>query len=99
MLTPGKCARLEDKIRGADVSDVDIDERQRARARPDDEISTDLRHVMGDEVLVVRDGLEAGQIDPSRLITHRFDLSEILQAYEGFGNAAEEGALKVLLTA
>lgn len=43
--------------------------------------------------------VEAGQIDPSRLITHRFDLDEILRAYEIFGNAAEEGALKVLLTA
>ncbi|WP_425074179.1 hypothetical protein [Sagittula sp. S175] len=43
--------------------------------------------------------VQAGQIDPSRLITHRFDLDDILQAYEVFGNAAEEGALKVLLTA
>ena len=32
-------------------------------------------------------------IDPTRLITHRFKLSAILEAYETFGNAASTKAL------
>lgn len=42
---------------------------------------------------------EAGKIDPSKLITHRFKLDEILAAYEVFGNAAREKAMKVILSA
>ncbi len=40
----------------------------------------------------------AGKLDPKQLITHRFALSEIVQAYEVFGHAAEEKALKVILS-
>ncbi len=40
----------------------------------------------------------AGKLKPAQLITHRFPLSEVLQAYETFGNAAKERALKVILT-
>jgi len=43
--------------------------------------------------------VQAGKVDPSKLITHRFKLDEILDAYEVFGNAAREKALKVVLTA
>lgn len=43
--------------------------------------------------------VEAGQLDPSSLITHRFGLGQILEAYEVFANAADEGALKVVLSA
>lgn len=39
------------------------------------------------------------QIDTSPMITHRFKLDEFETAYDVFGNAAETGALKVLLTA
>ncbi len=39
----------------------------------------------------------AGKIDPKLLITHRFPLSDIMKAYEVFGNAAKEGSLKVIL--
>jgi alcohol dehydrogenase len=39
----------------------------------------------------------AGKIEPKLLITHRFPLSDILQAYDVFGNAARENALKVIL--
>jgi alcohol dehydrogenase len=39
----------------------------------------------------------AGKIDPKLLITHRFPLSDIMTAYDVFGNAAREGALKVIL--
>lgn len=60
-------------------------------------ISTGL--VNTDTMQQLMRSVKAGQIDPSRLITHRFDLDEILQAYEVFRIAAEEGALKVLLTA
>ena len=41
--------------------------------------------------------LRAGKINPKLLITHRFKLDQILEAYETFGNAARTRALKVLL--
>jgi alcohol dehydrogenase len=40
----------------------------------------------------------SGKIKPEELITHRFKLDEILNAYEVFGNAAKEKAMKVILT-
>lgn len=43
-------------------------------------------------------GYRSGKLQPERLVTHRFALSEIMQAYDTFGNAADEGALKVVLT-
>jgi alcohol dehydrogenase len=43
--------------------------------------------------------VQSGKIDPSRLITHRFSLAEIEAAYEVFANAAQEKALKVVLSA
>ena len=43
--------------------------------------------------------LRAGKIDAKLLITHRFKLSAILEAYETFGNAAQTRALKVILEA
>jgi alcohol dehydrogenase len=33
------------------------------------------------------------------MITHRFKLDDILAAYEVFGNAARENAMKVILSA
>ena len=41
----------------------------------------------------------AGRIDASQFITHRFGIGEMLEAYDVFGQAADTGALKVLLTA
>jgi alcohol dehydrogenase len=38
------------------------------------------------------------KIEPKKLITHHFKLDEILKAYEVFGNASKEKALKVILT-
>ncbi|MCQ6958757.1 zinc-dependent alcohol dehydrogenase family protein [Mucilaginibacter aquariorum] len=38
------------------------------------------------------------KLNPNKLITHRFRLDEILKAYDTFGNAANEKALKVILT-
>jgi len=43
--------------------------------------------------------LKAGKIDPKLLITHRFKLTNILKAYETFGNAAKTKALKVIIEA
>ncbi len=41
--------------------------------------------------------VRSGKIDPSKLITHRFKLDQILDAYETFGNAAKTHALKVVI--
>ncbi|GER69837.1 alcohol dehydrogenase [Weizmannia acidilactici] len=38
------------------------------------------------------------KLKPEQLITHRFAFQDIMQAYEVFGNAAENQALKVLIT-
>lgn len=40
----------------------------------------------------------AGRVAPQRLITHRFTLEAILDAYDTFGRASETHALKVLVT-
>jgi alcohol dehydrogenase len=42
--------------------------------------------------------VQSGKLQPRKLVTHRFALSEIAKAYETFGNAAKESTLKVLLT-
>lgn len=39
----------------------------------------------------------SGKVEPAKLITHRFELKDILKAYQTFGNAAKERALKVVL--
>jgi alcohol dehydrogenase len=43
--------------------------------------------------------VQSNRIDPKRLITHRFTLSRILDAYDTFGAAAKTNALKVLIEA
>jgi alcohol dehydrogenase len=43
--------------------------------------------------------LRSNKIDPKLLITHRFKLDKILDAYETFGNAATTKALKVIIAA
>jgi alcohol dehydrogenase len=40
----------------------------------------------------------AGKLKPKQLVTHRFKLAEIIQAYHTFGNAGKERALKVIVT-
>src|ERR1700735_4515515 len=42
--------------------------------------------------------VRSGKLEPGKLVTHRFALNDIMKAYDTFGNAAKEGALKVLLT-
>ena len=43
--------------------------------------------------------VQAGKINPKLLITHRFKLDAILEAYEAFAHAAETKALKVIIEA
>jgi len=43
--------------------------------------------------------VEMKKLDPTRLITHRFSLDHILDAYDTFGRAADTHALKVVVTA
>jgi len=40
----------------------------------------------------------SGKLKPEKLITHRFPLNEIMNAYDIFGNAAKEKAIKVILS-
>jgi alcohol dehydrogenase len=39
----------------------------------------------------------AGRLQPRRLITHEFKLDDLMKAYDTFGNAAKEKALKVII--
>jgi alcohol dehydrogenase len=41
--------------------------------------------------------VESGRLDAKKLVSHRFDLSDIMKAYDTFSNAAKERALKVIL--
>ncbi len=40
----------------------------------------------------------AGRLQPLQLITHHFTLEDIVKAYDTFGNAAREHALKIIIT-
>lgn len=40
----------------------------------------------------------SGKLQPKQLISHRFMLGDVMSAYETFGNAANERALKIILT-
>jgi alcohol dehydrogenase len=42
--------------------------------------------------------VRSGKLQPGKLVTHRFALNDIMKAYDTFGNAAKERALKVVLT-
>lgn len=43
--------------------------------------------------------VRSGKLQPGKLVTHRFPMNDIMKAYDTFGDAAKEGALKVVLTA
>ena len=40
----------------------------------------------------------SGKLQPKQLITHHFTLDQLMQAYDTFGNAMKEHALKVIIT-
>jgi alcohol dehydrogenase len=41
--------------------------------------------------------VQSGRLAAKKLVSHRFKLSEIMKAYDIFGNAAKNRALKVVL--
>jgi alcohol dehydrogenase len=41
--------------------------------------------------------VQSGRLQPGKLVTHRFGLADVMKAYDTFGNAAKERALKVIL--
>ena len=43
--------------------------------------------------------LKAGKVDADKLVTHRFKLDEMMKAYEVFGNASKEKAMKIYISA
>jgi alcohol dehydrogenase len=43
--------------------------------------------------------VQSKKVDPARLITHRFKLDQILEAYDTFSRAADTQALKVIIAA
>jgi len=43
--------------------------------------------------------IQGGRLDPTLFTTHRFPLSEVMTAYDVFADAANTGALKVVLSA
>lgn len=58
-------------------------------------ITTRLVDTISTPMLI--DILQSRKFDPTHLITHRFKLDQILDAYETFARAAETRALKVLI--
>ncbi len=42
--------------------------------------------------------VRSGKLQPAKLVTHRFALGDVMEAYDTFANAGKEGALKVILT-
>jgi alcohol dehydrogenase len=43
--------------------------------------------------------VQSKKLDPTRLITHRFKLDQIMDAYDTFARAVETHALKVIISA
>lgn len=41
--------------------------------------------------------VESGRLDAKKLVSHRFELSEIRKAYDTFANAAKQHAVKVVI--
>jgi alcohol dehydrogenase len=41
--------------------------------------------------------VQSGRLEPAKLVTHRFPMADVMKAYDVFGSAARERALKVIL--
>ena len=65
----------------------------------DRNIAITTRLVDTSTILMLFNTVSSHKIDPKLLITHRFKLDKILDAYETFGNAAKTNALKVIIEA
>jgi alcohol dehydrogenase len=64
----------------------------------DRNITLTTRQVDTSTIARLLEVIQSGKLQPRKLVTHRFALSEIAKAYATFGSAANEGAIKVLLT-
>ncbi len=42
--------------------------------------------------------VQSGRLKPKKLVSHGFELSEIMKAYDSFWNATKERALKMVLS-
>lgn len=42
--------------------------------------------------------VSSGKIQPEKLVTHRFNFKDVMQAYDTFSNASKERALKVMIS-
>jgi alcohol dehydrogenase len=60
-------------------------------------ITTRLVDTVSTQILLKT--VQSKKVDPKLLITHRFRLDQILDAYETFGRAASTRALKVIIAA
>jgi alcohol dehydrogenase len=60
-------------------------------------ITTRLVDTVSTQILLKT--VQSKKVDPKLLITHRFRLDQILDAYETFGHAASTRALKVIIAA
>lgn len=60
-------------------------------------ITITTRLVDGSTTPMLLKMVQSGHIDAKRLISHRFELSEIMKAYKAFGNASKEHTLKVAI--
>jgi len=61
-------------------------------------ITLTTRLVDGTSTVRLLQAVDRGTLDPRKLITHHFTLERILQAYEVFGHAMAEHALKVIIS-
>jgi alcohol dehydrogenase len=59
-------------------------------------ITTRLVHTVTTPMLFKM--VHSGKLHPRKLITHRFQLSEVMKAYDTFATAASQNALRVILT-
>jgi alcohol dehydrogenase len=41
--------------------------------------------------------VQSGRLQPKKLVTHHFGLADVMKAYDTFGDAANQRALKVIL--
>ncbi len=60
-------------------------------------ITLTTRLVDADTTPMLLKMVQSGRLDAKKLVSHRFELSQIINAYETFKNAAKERALKVVI--